>query len=342
VCAHTLIVVPALQQDTGSQILDEQDILVHGKAYRRLDPDFFAWLLSRMKLANKKYKKCLLPAAVYNPLRINFNTMQDEAIQLFGESVLLAACETLEFQSYEPPSIQTVKAIQSLSESGTPLAFYTGPWSTRIIMPDPTLPPNLIVGVPVHTRSGKGIVIAVYPADEHLPEGWVEVQLADGNLSQTDVRYITDAYNRCFVPMTYTDFEKHVFELASNDKNQNADDILPDLNFPLTGNWKFSENVDLLDYLKVWEIKDAAMASGWSYADLFQNRGEYPMPCGQDYGLVCFVHGRIIGDITADEIELISKKNDHGCCLKFQRPRRKEIQDGTTAQEMSECQKCAS
>ncbi len=306
-----------------TQVPENQDLIINGKAYRQLSPEYFAWMYLRMKQAQEKNMQGILPASAYNQLKNRFNAMQVEAIQCFGENTLLAVLNTLEFQKYEPPCMQTSNAV-----TGTV---------------DPTIMPTLEIGIPVISRfGGSGKIIAIYPADEDFPGGWVKILYPDGSQSQTDARYITDAYNRRFVPMTYTDFEKHVFELAANDKNQNADDILPDLNFPLTGNWKFSENVDLLDFLKVWEIKDAAIASGWSYADLFQNRGEYPMPCGQDYGLVCFVHGRIIGEITTDEIELISKKNDHGRCLKFQRPRRKEIQDGTTAQEMSECQKCAS
>ncbi len=322
-------------EDTGAQILDDRDLVIQNKAYRRLNPEYYSWLRSRMKHAQDKYKQGLLPEAVYNQLRDRFNSMQDEAIQLFGETALLSALETLEFQSYEPPSVQTVLTVKSLSVSATPLTFYSGPWSTRATLPDPSAPPTLTTGIPVQTRSGKGIITAIHPADEYFPGGWMEILMADGSNAQTDARYITDAYNRRFVPMTYTQQELNIMELVKNEKHQDASDILPDLNYPADGKWKFSENVDLLDYLKVWEIKDAAMSSGWSYADLFQNRGEYPMPCGQDYGLVCFVHGRNIGDITADDIELISKKNDHGRSLKFQRPRRKEIQDGTTAQKVS-------
>ncbi len=310
-------------EDTNSQILDNRDLVIKEKAYRRLNPEYYSWLRSRMKHAQDKYKQGLLPEAVYNQLRDRFNAMQDDAVQLFGETTLLSALETLEFQSYEPPSLQ---AIKSLSAKSNPLAFISG---SGLAWPDPSAPPTLTAGIPVQTRSGKGIITAVHPIDEYFPGGWVEIQMADGSHAQTDARYITDAYNRRFVPMTYTQQELNIMALVKNEKYQDASDILPDLNYPTNEKWKFTEKVDLLDYLKVWEIKDTASASGWSQADLFQNRGQFPMPCGQDYGLICFLRGRVIGKITSDAIELLSDKNSRGHCLKFQRPRRKEITHGT-------------
>jgi len=41
------------------------------------------------------------------------------------------------------------------------------------------------------------------------------------------------------------------------------------------------------------------MAKGWSEVRLYQNQGRFRFPCGEDYGLVCFVDGdQEIGEAT--------------------------------------------
>ncbi len=47
-------------------------------------------------------------------------------------------------------------------------------------------------------------------------------------------------------------------------------------------------------------IREEAMQLGWTEAGLYQNRGRYPFPYGQEYGLVCFLSGaRQVGEVTA-------------------------------------------
>ena len=59
--------------------------------------------------------------------------------------------------------------------------------------------------------------------------------------------------------------------------------------FPQTGDWRFTEPVKPESVRKVDAIREAAQAKGWSDERLYQNRGRFSFPLGQDYGLVCFV-----------------------------------------------------
>lgn len=57
---------------------------------------------------------------------------------------------------------------------------------------------------------------------------------------------------------------------------------------------------------KVDAIRERALELGWTEAGLYRNRGCYPFPLGQDYGLVCFLSGnRRIGKVTREYVEII-------------------------------------
>ena len=69
---------------------------------------------------------------------------------------------------------------------------------------------------------------------------------------------------------------------------------------------------------KVRAIENEALAAGWSHAELYQNRGRFAFPCGNDYGLACFVHpDQQLGKVTAKAIEVIQRA---GHSLHFYRP----------------------
>lgn len=323
-------------EDATSQLTGEQDLVLRGKAYRRLTPEYYAWLRSRMTHAQGKHRRGLLPATVYDQLRERFNVMQDDAIQLFGEETLLAALESIDLQGYEPPSVQAASRLLALlqdvqsAEIASP-ASSSGSGAARALLPDPTAPPILVVGVPVRMLGGgEGVVTILHPAEAELPAGWAEITTTDGQHAQADTRYLTDIYGRRFVPMTYTPYEQRAIALAAEERPEDFDDLLPDLNYPATGTWAFTEKVDLLDFFKVEEIKATALGLGWSYADLFQNRGRFAMPYGQDYGLICFVPGRVIGAVTPEAIELFPEKGNRDQYTRFQRPRRQEVPHGST------------
>jgi len=58
---------------------------------------------------------------------------------------------------------------------------------------------------------------------------------------------------------------------------------------------------------KVDAIRDRALALGWSERGLYQNRGQFRFPYGEDYGLVCFIgEEQRIGEVTKQYIEIVS------------------------------------
>lgn len=80
----------------------------------------------------------------------------------------------------------------------------------------------------------------------------------------------------------------------------------PEYLFPENGDWSHSARITPDAQQRVNAIRDEALKLGWTDAGLYQNRGRYPFPYGQDYGLICFLSGgRTIGEVTALSIEII-------------------------------------
>lgn len=76
--------------------------------------------------------------------------------------------------------------------------------------------------------------------------------------------------------------------------------------FPKGGCWPSTLQVTHEAVAQVDAVRETTMQLGWTEAGLYQNRGRYPFPYGQDYGLVCFVSGtRQVGEITAQYIEIV-------------------------------------
>lgn len=83
----------------------------------------------------------------------------------------------------------------------------------------------------------------------------------------------------------------------------------PEYLFPDNGDWSHSARIMADARDKVDAIRDEALKLGWTEAGLYQNRGRYPFPYGQDYGLICFLSGgRAIGEVTAQSIEIIGNQ----------------------------------
>ena len=75
---------------------------------------------------------------------------------------------------------------------------------------------------------------------------------------------------------------------------------------PPTGDYRFSVDISPYALAEVDRIRERAHACGWTDPELLQNRGHIAWPCGRDWGLVSFVrHGKRVGEVTADAIELI-------------------------------------
>jgi len=80
-----------------------RDFQINDTVYRRLDPDYYAWLRSRMTLAKKAATAGQLDTAAFEVLRIRFNRVHEWAIEHFGEDQLLEAVRSIRAAEYAPP-----------------------------------------------------------------------------------------------------------------------------------------------------------------------------------------------------------------------------------------------
>jgi len=293
----------------------EDDLLLDQRVYRRLTPAYYVWLRSRMEMASRKHARGLLPETNYQAIRDRSNAMHDEAVPCVGEVPLLKAMATLQPDRYLPPMRDYAVAV-SLNHTG------------QVVSPDmETSVSPCAPGRTVCSRDGawQAIVTRLHPADDDFPCGWVEVRTVNGTPGQADVRFLVDPQGRPLIEqMIYTAYELRAIELAHNERPEDFDDLLaslPALEYPSDGEWPFTQSVDFDDFIKVDAVSAAAKAQGWSHADLFQNRGRFAYPYGQDYGLICSVRHRTIGEITPEAIELLPEQRD-GSPLMFARPHR--------------------
>jgi len=177
-----------------------RDISIEDVCYRKVDPEYFAWLRHRMESARKRFEAGQLPKAAWDELRGRFNKLQEWAIGHYDRESLKKAVRELTPSNYAPPVNR---------------------------QPEPFL-------------------------------------------------------------------------------------------FPKTGEWKFSKAVSPEAIGKVDAIRKAALAKGWSEARLYQNRGCITFPCGQDWGLVCFVGpSESLGKITETHIEIIHDCPTRKSSLRF-------------------------
>jgi hypothetical protein len=76
--------------------------------------------------------------------------------------------------------------------------------------------------------------------------------------------------------------------------------------YPVNETLPFAADVDSLAVAKVDAIRLQSMDLGWTEAQLYQNQGRHRFPCGEEYGLVCFVSGeRTIARVTESYIEIV-------------------------------------
>ena len=91
---------------TGEPERFARDCQVDDTVYRRLDPDFYAWLRSRMTLAKKAANAGQIDAATFEVLRLRFNIVHDWAVAHFGEAKLLATVQAFRPSDYRPPAAE--------------------------------------------------------------------------------------------------------------------------------------------------------------------------------------------------------------------------------------------
>ena len=80
-----------------------RDFQINDTVYRRLDPEYYAWLRSRMVVAKKAATAGHLSADAFEALRARFNAVHERAVERFGEAPLLTAVRTFRSGDYDPP-----------------------------------------------------------------------------------------------------------------------------------------------------------------------------------------------------------------------------------------------
>ena len=114
-----------------------RDLQINDTMYRRLDPEYYAWLRSRMALAKQAATAGRLDAAAFEDLRVRFNAVHVWAVEHFGESQLLDAINSPDVRDYKPPVTDT----QAASRHATSTAGATEPAPTALVdaIRDPAL-----------------------------------------------------------------------------------------------------------------------------------------------------------------------------------------------------------
>ena len=80
-----------------------RDVQIDDIAYRRLDPEYYAWLRSRMVLAKSAASAGQIGIDAFDELRHRFNAIHQWAVDHFGEQALIAAVRSVGHREYHPP-----------------------------------------------------------------------------------------------------------------------------------------------------------------------------------------------------------------------------------------------
>ena len=98
-----------------------RDFQINDTVYRRLDPEYYAWLRSRMVVAKKAATSGHLPPDTFEALRLRFNVVHEWAVERFGESCLLDAIRNLDARGYAPPVAEPDAPLRALQCVEAPL-----------------------------------------------------------------------------------------------------------------------------------------------------------------------------------------------------------------------------
>jgi hypothetical protein len=113
-------VSPSLAQwETTESYRIARDLQIHDTIYRRLDPEYFAWLRKRMKIAQRALAAGAIHPAVFDRLRERFNRVQEQAIAILGEPALKEAIRKLPGTRYRPPRVYRPDTWTVSKQSGT-------------------------------------------------------------------------------------------------------------------------------------------------------------------------------------------------------------------------------
>ena len=85
------------------QDLLARDVRVNGFCFRRLDPEYYAWLRHKMLLAEKAVESGRIPLLAYESLLVRFNEIHIWAEDRFGRETLAGAMKSLDRAGYLVP-----------------------------------------------------------------------------------------------------------------------------------------------------------------------------------------------------------------------------------------------
>jgi len=96
-----------------------RDVQINDMAYRRLDPEYYAWLRSRMNLAKLAAGAGRITPDAFEELRQKFNAVHEWAIEHFGEAVLQNAVRNLDARIYAPPIAEDDRPVRAVRAAKT-------------------------------------------------------------------------------------------------------------------------------------------------------------------------------------------------------------------------------
>jgi hypothetical protein len=295
-------------------LADQPDLRINGQLYRALAPEYYAYLRYQMQRLKQAVDAGQIAQDTYRPLADRFNALHATAVSLFGEEALRAALRSSNPQSYRVPGdgaevIEVQPAPQrTWNGQGTLAGFETNSAGTPAV----ALAGPVQIGQRVRTFGTEVIITGYHAPDEDFPGGWIEVITEAGVTGSADLRFVKDLQGRAIVPMTLTPEEQRIaalpdepFELTDADLDVSS---LPEPHYYPAGDdsaLRFYQPVSPRAVEAVDAIREQAFALGWTEPMLYQNRSRFAFPCGQDYGLVCFLGGgKVVGEITADTIAI--------------------------------------
>ena len=96
-----------------------RDVQINDTAYRRLDPEYYAWLRSRMNLAKHAAAAGQISPDAFEELRQKFNAVHEWAIEHFGEAALQNAIRNLDARIYAPPVAEDDRSVRAVRAAET-------------------------------------------------------------------------------------------------------------------------------------------------------------------------------------------------------------------------------
>jgi len=93
--------------DTDRPHYYARDVGIDDICFRRLDPDYYAWLRYKMALAKRAVDSGRISSSAFEMLRARFNDIRAWGMEHFGEGTLLSAIQSLDPKTYSPPVLET-------------------------------------------------------------------------------------------------------------------------------------------------------------------------------------------------------------------------------------------